>query len=99
MGDLDTLRATLQEFERVVVAFRGGAHSSFLAWAANDTLGPDRVSCVTALSPSLASFAHDDCARLAAEWGLNWTPAETAEMQEAASPRTDASGGIWRKGA
>ena len=99
MGDLGALRATLQEFDRVVVAFSGGADSSFLAWVANDTLGPDRVSCVTALSPSLASFEHDDCARLAAEWGLNWTQVAPAEMQNAAYRRNDADRCFWCKDA
>ena len=99
MGDLGALRATLQEFDRVVVAFSGGADSSFLAWVANDTLGPERVSCVTALSPSLASFEHDDCARLAAEWGLNWIEVETAEMQNAAYRRNDADRCFWCKDA
>jgi uncharacterized protein len=99
MGDLGALRATLQKLERVVVAFSGGADSSFLAWVANDTLGPDRVSCVTALSPSLASFEHDDCARLAAAWGLNWTQVETAEMENAAYRRNDADRCFWCKDA
>ena len=99
MGDLGVLRATLQQFERVVVAFSGGADSSFLAWVANDTLGPDRVSCVTAMSPSLASFERDDCARLAAEWGLNWTLVQTAEMQNAAYRRNDADRCFWCKDA
>ena len=77
MGDLAALRDKLREFERVVVAFSGGADSAFLAWVANDTLGRDRVACVTAVSPSLASFEHDDCARLAADWDLDWTEVET----------------------
>ena len=34
----------------VVVAFSGGADSAFLAKVATDTLGPDRVLCVTAVS-------------------------------------------------
>jgi len=99
MGDLGALRATLREFDRVVVAFSGGADSSFLAWVANDTLGPERVSCVTALSPSLASFEHDDCARLAAEWGLNWMQVETAEMENAAYRRNDGDRCFWCKDA
>ena len=37
MGDLGVLRATLRQYERVVVAFSGGADSSVLAWVANDT--------------------------------------------------------------
>ena len=99
MGDLGALRATLQQFNRVVVAFSGGADSSFLAWVAHDTLGPERVSCVTALSPSLASFEHDDCSRLATEWGLNWIQVETTEMENAAYRRNDADRCFWCKDA
>ena len=90
MGDIAALRDTLRALDRVVVAFSGGADSAFLAWVANDTLGRDRVACVTAVSPSLASFEHDDCAQIAADWGLDWTEIETTEMQNAAYRRNDA---------
>ena len=99
MGDLGALRASLRELDRVVVAFSGGADSSFLAWVATDTLGPERVSCVTALSPSLASFEHEDCAGLAAEWGLNWLEVETTEMENAAYRRNDGDRCFWCKDA
>ena len=99
MGDLHALRATLRQFDRIVVAFSGGADSSFLAWVATDTLGADRVTCVTALSPSLASFEHEECARIATEWALNWLEVETAEMQNAAYRRNDADRCFWCKDA
>ena len=51
-ASLDRLRERLRELDRVVVAFSGGADSAFLAWMANDTLGPDRSLAVTAVSPS-----------------------------------------------
>ena len=37
---LDRLREELRELESVVVAFSGGADSAFLAYVANQTLGP-----------------------------------------------------------
>ena len=80
MTGLEALRARLRELDRVAVAFSGGADSAFLAWVANDTLGPDRVLAVTAVSPSLAPEEADDCAALAAEWGLRWSPVPTAEL-------------------
>ena len=49
MADLDTLRRSLDELDRVVVAFSGGADSAFLAWVAHDTLGADRAHAVTAV--------------------------------------------------
>ena len=80
MGDVAGLRDRLRALERVVVAFSGGADSAFLAWVAHDTLGPDGAHAVTAVSPSLAASERDDCARLAAEWGLRWTGVETREL-------------------
>jgi len=90
MGDLAALRAHLERLDRVIVAFSGGADSAFLAWVAHDTLGPDRATAVTAVSPSLAGFEHDDCAALAGEWGLTWLEVPTTEMLDAAYRRNDA---------
>jgi uncharacterized protein len=80
VADLDVLRTRLRSLAPVVVAFSGGADSAFLAWVAHDTLGPDGSRAVTAVSPSLASGERDDCAALAAEWGLAWTAVETDEL-------------------
>jgi uncharacterized protein len=80
VGDLARLRSRLAELGHVVVAFSGGADSAFLAWVANDTLGPERVLVATAVSPSLAPAELDDCRALAAEWGLRWAGFETAEL-------------------
>jgi pyridinium-3,5-biscarboxylic acid mononucleotide sulfurtransferase len=84
VADLAALRRELQDLERVVVAFSGGADSAFLAWVAHDTLGADQVQCVTAVSPSLADAELDDCRALADEWGLRWSRVETNEMENAA---------------
>jgi pyridinium-3,5-biscarboxylic acid mononucleotide sulfurtransferase len=77
---IDLLRGRLRELDRVAVAFSGGADSAFLAWVAHDTLGPDRVLAVTAISPSLAPEEAADCAALAEEWGLRWLPVTTDEL-------------------
>jgi uncharacterized protein len=84
MGDLAALRTGLLDLGPVVVAFSGGADSAFLAYVANDVLGPDRAVAVTAVSPSLAPEERDDCAALAREWGLNWVPVETHELEDVA---------------
>src|SRR5215475_2792881 len=84
MGDLASLRRTLVDLDRVVVAFSGGADSAFLAWVAADTLGPGRTVAATAVSPSLASSELDDCRDLAAEWGLRWLPVATHELDRPA---------------
>jgi uncharacterized protein len=80
MPELAALRSRLKELDRVVVAFSGGADSAFLAWVANDTLGPERALAVTAISPSLAPEEEDECRVLAEEWGLRWTPVFTDEL-------------------
>ena len=80
MHELAALRSRLRELDRVAVAFSGGADSAFLAWVAHDTLGPERALAVTAVSPSLAAEEADDCAALAGEWGLRWSPVPTAEL-------------------
>lgn len=82
-GDLELLRDELRALGSVVVAFSGGADSSFLAAVAHDVLG-DRAHAVTAVSPSLAGSELDDCRRLSDEWGLRWSAVETDEMARAA---------------
>ncbi len=89
MGDLALLRSRLTELDRVVVAFSGGADSAFLAWVANDVLGPQRALAVTAVSPSLAGGERDDCESLAREWGLRWQGVETHELERAAYVAND----------
>ncbi|HEX9970022.1 MAG TPA: ATP-dependent sacrificial sulfur transferase LarE [Acidimicrobiales bacterium] len=89
MADLDRLRTSLRSLERVVVAFSGGADSAFLAYVANEVLGRSAVHAVTAVSPSLAPEERDDCAALAREWGLRWTPVETDELADPAYSAND----------
>jgi len=89
MGDLAALRTRLAELDRVVVAFSGGADSAFLAWVANDVLGPARALAVTAVSPSLLGEERDDCEALAREWGLRWRGVETHELERAAYVAND----------
>jgi uncharacterized protein len=66
----------------VVVAFSGGADSSFLAKVAHDTLGAGRALVATAISPSLAPAEEADCRALAEEWGLRWVGVATNEMDD-----------------
>jgi uncharacterized protein len=75
----------------LVVAFSGGADSAFLAWMATDTLGRDRVRCVTAVSPSLAREELADCRALAAEWDLNFAEVRTDELADPAYSTNDGS--------
>ncbi len=81
---LERLRAVLEDCAPVVVAFSGGADSAFLAKVATDHLGPGRVTCVTAVSPSLAGAEAEACRTLAAEWGLRWEAVATDELADPA---------------
>jgi uncharacterized protein len=90
-GDLEALRSTLRWRGKVIVAFSGGADSAFVAWVANDTLGPDNVVCATAVSPSLAPEELADCRALAAEWGLRLVEVATDELADPAYSANDGS--------
>jgi uncharacterized protein len=90
-GDLDGLRRELAGIGPLVVAFSGGADSSFVAWVATETLGADQVHCVTAVSPSLAPEELADCRALAAEWGLRFTEVHTGELADPAYSANDGS--------
>ncbi len=85
---LARLEAHLAELGPLVVAFSGGADSTFLAVVAHRVLGP-AAHAVTAVSPSLAGDEEADCRALAAEWGLRWTPVATDEMARAAYRAND----------
>src|SRR5438270_1409373 len=89
MGDLAVLHSRLEDLDRVVVAFSGGADSAFLAWVANDVLGPSRALAVTAVSPSLLGEERSDCEALAREWGLRWQGVDTHELERAAYVAND----------
>lgn len=79
---LAALEDELAALDRVVVAFSGGADSSFLAKVAHDTLGTERALVATAISPSLAPAEEADCRALAEEWGLRWVGVPTNEMDD-----------------
>jgi uncharacterized protein len=90
-GDLEALRSSFRSRRKVIVAFSGGADSAFVAWVANDTLGPENVLCATAVSPSLAPEELADCRALAAEWGLRLVEVATDELADPAYSANDGS--------
>ncbi|MBK5222272.1 MAG: ATP-dependent sacrificial sulfur transferase LarE [Acidimicrobiia bacterium] len=93
------LSASLSDLEHLYVAFSGGADSAFLTAAAVEALGAGRVTAVTAISPSLPSIEHADCAAFTAELGLRWIEVDTDEMEQAAYRRNDGDRCFWCKDA
>jgi uncharacterized protein len=86
---LAALENSLRQLGPVVVAYSGGADSTFLAVAATRVLGAQNVRCVTAVSPSLAQLELDDCRLIAEEWGLSWTTVDTDELANPAYSAND----------
>ncbi|MGD1011504.1 MAG: ATP-dependent sacrificial sulfur transferase LarE [Acidimicrobiales bacterium] len=79
---LARLQVVLGEFERVVVAFSGGADSALVAAVATRLLGKHKVLCATAVSPSLAPEDLSHCALIADEWDLRWVTVATHELDD-----------------
>ena len=97
MPELEALRDRLRELAPMVVAFSGGADSAFLAYVAHDTLGAERVTVATAVSPSLADDELSDCRALASEWGLHLLEVETDEIDSVDYRNNDGDRCYWCK--
>jgi uncharacterized protein len=78
---LRALRRRLQELDRPVVAFSGGADSSFLAVVTYQVLG-DRIDAAIADSPSLPRRELDDAMRFAERHGFPVHLIRTTELDD-----------------
>jgi len=78
---LTRLRGILSEMPRAVVAFSGGVDSTFLLRVAADTLG-DRVTALTAISPSIPEEDRARAKDLAAAMGVRQIVVESRELDD-----------------
>ena len=78
---LERLRELLAGTDRAVVAFSGGVDSTFLLRVATDVLG-DRVTALTAVSPSMPEDDRTRAKALAAAMGVRQIVIESHELDD-----------------
>ncbi|MFB6722063.1 ATP-dependent sacrificial sulfur transferase LarE [Kribbella sp. NPDC056345] len=78
---LEALMKRLSTYDKLVVAFSGGADSAFLLAAAARAIGPANVVAATAISPSLPDAELEPAARFADALGVRHVTPHTHEME------------------
>jgi len=80
MSEDRALFELLSRFQSVIVAFSGGVDSAYLAWAATEVLGRDRVLCITADSPSYPDHHRQLALTIASTFDLRHEIIHTGEL-------------------
>ncbi|HKR14474.1 MAG TPA: ATP-dependent sacrificial sulfur transferase LarE [Pyrinomonadaceae bacterium] len=76
----ERLRELFRTLESVIVAYSGGVDSSYVAYVANDELGP-RAVCVTGQSASLPAYQRDEIDASVAVFGFHHEIINTDELE------------------
>ena len=73
------LRSLMRDLGKVLVAYSGGVDSSYLAFVASRELN-DNAFCVMGISPSVSALQKKEAENFAKNFGLNYFPVLTDEM-------------------
>src|ERR1043165_9806727 len=78
----ERLRGIFRELDSVIVAYSGGVDSSYVAYVANEELGP-RAICVTGVSASLPAYQREEIDLVVKKFGFNHELIEMEELENA----------------
>lgn len=76
----ERLRGIFRELESVIVAYSGGVDSSYVAYVANEELGP-RAVCITGQSASLPVYQRAEIDRVVEKFGFQHEVIQTEELE------------------
>src|SRR5919107_1731133 len=78
----ERLREIFRELDSVIVAYSGGVDSSYVAYVANQELGP-RAVCITGQSASLPAYQREEIDRVVKQFGFRYEIIQTEELDNA----------------